>query len=190
MKEILRKKELALLGIAGPAIAWTAIAVSIMGYPGFSWQDNALSDLGVSNMANIFNFGLIIAGIILVIFIIHVLIKLERGLLRTTGLLVLLFSMIFLICIGIFTEDYGQLHWNVSVAFFMLLGIAILLLAISFFVDEEFKKIGILAFIVFGFGFISWLIPWGPNVAIPETLSAFPACMWAAVLGVKVYKMN
>ena len=57
-------------GIITPLIAYTFILLAINYYPPFSWTDNALSDLGVVKgiTSVLFNSGLIIAGILTLVF--------------------------------------------------------------------------------------------------------------------------
>jgi hypothetical membrane protein len=54
-----------LFGVVGPLIAYFSIGVSMVLSPWFSWESNALSDLGhaiKSEVASIFNFGLLLVG--------------------------------------------------------------------------------------------------------------------------------
>ena len=201
VKEILQKKEilltviyhkkLALLGIIGPLVAIGGIVLAIGQSSWFSWGGNALSDLGHpvhSDAANIFNFSLIIGGILLAIFILHIIIKIDRGPVRTIGLSTLLLAMFFLILIGVFNEAYDPLHWQVSVSFFLLLLVSLVILGISFSRDAEYRFYGIFALAACLIGFLSWTIDWGSGIAIPEAISAFPICIWAGLLAVRFYR--
>jgi len=65
-----------LFGVIGPISAYLLIGVSITLSPWFSWERNALSDLGHavnSGVAPIFNFGLFLAGFLLTIYAVKVL---------------------------------------------------------------------------------------------------------------------
>ena len=37
-------------------------------------------------------------------------------------------------------------------------------------------------------GMIGWSIDWGSGVAIPESLTAFPACFWFLMLAMHMFK--
>jgi hypothetical membrane protein len=168
LKRFFVSKYVGLLGIIGPIIAISLILISIALSPWFSWWDNALSDLGVSSVAILFNAGLILCGICCTIFSIGFLISTDKKKwLRRIGSVILCLATIALIGIGVFSEDFGILHFYFSVAFFVLLMTASLLLGISMMMDAELRTVGIIAF---------------------EALSSFPACIWFAILGVKMYR--
>ncbi len=189
LKRFFVSKYVGLLGIIGPIIAISLILISIALSPWFSWWDNALSDLGVSSVAILFNAGLIICGVFCTIFSIGFLISTDKKKwLRRIGSVILCLATIALIGIGVFSEDFGVLHFYFSVVFFVLLLIASLLLGASMMMDPELKMVGIIALSVGAFGIISWLLPRGHGVAIPEALSSFPAYIWFAILGVKMYR--
>ena len=189
LKRFFVSKYVGLLGIIGPIIAISLILISIALSPWFSWQDNALSDLGVSSVAILFNAGLIICGVFCTIFSIGFLISTDKKKwLRRIGSVILCLATIALIGIGVFSEDFGVLHFYFSVVFFVLLLIASLLLGASMMMDPELKMVGIIALLVGAFGIIGWLLPRGHGVAIPEALSSFPAYIWFAILGVKMYR--
>ncbi|MCK4483018.1 hypothetical protein KAU55_07295, partial [Candidatus Bathyarchaeota archaeon] len=61
----MNEKTYALFGVIGSLLAYFSIGVSIALSPWFSWETNALSDLGHavnSGVAPIFNFGLLLSG--------------------------------------------------------------------------------------------------------------------------------
>ena len=53
-----------LCGIIGPTAAILMIFLAVSRAPWFSWTDNALSDLGVSEVAYLFNSAVIFAGVL------------------------------------------------------------------------------------------------------------------------------
>jgi len=69
------EKFFVLLGITGPIVSYFVIGISIIYSPWFSWQKNALSDLGhsvKSETAPIFNFGLLLTGLLIIIYMVTV----------------------------------------------------------------------------------------------------------------------
>ena len=189
LKRFFVSKFVGLLGIVGPIIAISLILISIALSPWFSWWDNALSDLGVSSAAILFNVGLIICGAFCTIFSVGFLISTDKKKwLRRIGSVILCLATIALIGIGVFSEDFGVLHFYFSVAFFVLLLIASLLLGASMMMDPELRTVGIIAFLVGALGILGWMLPRGHGVAIPEALSSFPACIWFIILGVRMYR--
>ncbi len=108
-----------MLGLGGLVIPLACIALSIALSPWFNFWFNALSDLGrvsTSLVAPIFNFGLVIGGYLISLLSFKYLIK--YSMIKS---LVLNLAAIALILVGTFNEDYGSLHFNVSVAFFLLM---------------------------------------------------------------------
>lgn len=108
-----------ILAILGPALVYTFIAVSIALSPWFSWDSDALSDLGHSTRsgaAPYYNFGLFIGGFFLVAYGLLNL-RLRRPFTASGPIL----SALALQSVGVFDEVYGSLHGFVSVAFFLLL---------------------------------------------------------------------
>jgi len=163
----------ALFGVFGPLVAYFFVILSVFLSPWFSWQDNALSDLGHavnSKVAPIFNFGLLISGLFVLIYSIEL-----RRYARYTGFC-LLASGFTLQMIALFDEVYGIIHFGVSVLFFLLIGLA----SIAY----VFEKKSPLALISFVIGLCSWLLfwtgIWGHGIAIPETVSSVAVTSWVA----------
>jgi hypothetical membrane protein len=188
LKEILLNRKIGLLAIVGPAVALSAIAVSILLSPWFSFTDNALSDLGVRDVAPIFNFGLIFCGLLCSIFIASLFIKIAKPSLENLGVLFLLAACVFLICIGVFTEDFDNLHYSVSVGFFVTLLLSALILGFAWSAKKETRPLGIIGLIVVLIGIAGWSVSWGDGVAILELLSAVPACVWLFAIGLWSFK--
>jgi len=171
----------ALLGVIGPLIAFVSIGVSITLSPWFSWERNALSDLGhvvKSGVAPIFNFGLLLTGFFLVIYAAKVL----KEYARWTGYS-LVISAFSLQLVAVFNEVYGSLHFVVSIILFLSLGITSLLYA------AERKSYSAVA--AFTIGFISWIFYWtgiyNIGVAVPETISSAAALFWITPSALRIY---
>ncbi|MGQ9469529.1 MAG: DUF998 domain-containing protein [Nitrososphaerales archaeon] len=161
--------------------------------PWFSWTNNALSDLGVSSVAMIFNFGLIVCGVLASIFIVG-LSRIERtSSLGLAGSIVLLLSSLSLIGIGFFSEAFGLIHLYFSASFFMLFILSSIILGIHYTFGASNRRLGILTFLIGIISLISWVI-WAiihqKGVAIPETINAFLAFFWFIVLSIRVYRIR
>ncbi|MEM2873682.1 MAG: DUF998 domain-containing protein [Nitrososphaerales archaeon] len=190
-REITEPKVAALFGIIAPTWALASIGISIALSPWFSWTKNALSDLGVSEVASIFNSGLIICGILIFPFIVGFA-KIERtkrfGL---TGSVVLLSSSVFLIGVGVFSEAFGLVHFYFSVAFFVSLILSSIILGIHFTLNISDKRLGIFTLLIGIISFIGWIV-WATihlsGVAIPETINILLASFWIIVLSIRMYK--
>jgi hypothetical membrane protein len=186
-------KTAALSGIITPIMAFSCIALAIAYYPPFSWTDKALSDLGVVEGVTsiVFNGGLIVSGILALIFAVGVYNYLSGSNLGKAGSLIFVLDTLALMLIGVFPENIEPTHYYVSVMFFMLFPIAMLVLTAAFLMSAK-AKMGLFTFLVAAFAATVWIIQWtvgfGSNVAIPETLSALAASAWTIVLSVKMLK--
>ena len=127
-----RTRLMGLCGILVPIVAFSCIGVSIALSPWFSWHKNALSDLGAlsSSVWPIFDIGLIVSGALAMAFSYGLMERLEEGLSKAGALVVLLGSL-SLALIGAFPEDAGLVHFVVSVGFFLLVPIGMLVVGAS-----------------------------------------------------------
>ncbi|MHA1238003.1 MAG: DUF998 domain-containing protein [Candidatus Odinarchaeia archaeon] len=181
-------KHMFWFGIIGPLWAIISIAVSISLSPWFSWTNNALSDLGVSSVAIIFNSGLIVCGLFAAVFTIVFAKSEGRNLIETVGCIILFASCISLIGIGVFSEAFGVIHFYVSVLFFVLFLLAALVLGIRFILDNETRWFGVYSICVTVIGILGWVFLNFPGVAIPEAVTAFPGAIWLIILSGKIYR--
>ena len=175
-------------GILTPLVAFTFISLAIASSPQFSWTDNALSDLGVVEgvTAVLFNSGLIIGGILAIIFASGLFIFLRNRVLGRIGAFIFTLAALALVAIGNFTENFGRIHYYVSVAFFMFAPISMLIICATFFVMGK-MKMGVFTFLTAIIAALIWILQFAmryvPNVAIPETISALLASTLSIVLG-------
>lgn len=179
-----------LIGFVGPLVALVCIIIAIVLSPWFTWSDNALSDLGNYNngmaAAVVFNAGLIITGIMMMYFTVTGFKELKDWPTRI-ALMILMVSIGFMVSIGIFSENFGQLHFIVSVGFFAPFPFAMWIVAVAWL---RFRRLRLFCLISFLLPFISlymWTayfggtLPW-TGVAIPEIVTAFTAIGWIWVI--------
>lgn len=178
-------KVTGLCGVASPLVALSLIALAISRSPWFSWTENALSDLGVQGSAALFNSGLVIGGLLSFAFALGLREVLRGRVLSQVGVVVLLLGSVALCCIGIFPESAGEMHTYVSVAFFLLFPVALLLVGAAL-VRKRERDMGLFLVVAGVFALAVWALPW-PAVAIPEILAslAFSAC--SIGLGVRLF---
>lgn len=175
------KQKFALLGLLGPLVAILFIIISIVLAPWFTWETNALSDLGQSGsseVAPIFNFGLILGGFLTTLYSIMIF----REYSKYTSYF-LAFSGLSLQLVGTFDEIYGWLHTQVSILFFVSIGITSIV--------YYFEKRSILALLALIIGTISW-ITYGFNIynsgiAVPESISAIAVAILVMFTAYKIY---
>lgn len=163
-----------LLGVAGPVLAFIAIAASIHLSPWFRWDNNALSDLGHavrSDVAPIFNLGLSLASTSVLAFTVTAFRKHAKY--SSIGLGA---SAIFLQLIATFDEVYGHLHFYASVFFFASIGVT----AIAFALEKR-SPVALSAFAVTVAAWVLYGFRSYGGIALPETVSS------AAVAGLLVH---
>ncbi len=176
-------------GVLTPLIAFTFILLAIACYPQFSWTENALSDLGVQEGATavLFNTGLIVSGILAILFAIGLFRFLQENPFGRVGALVFVLDAFALTAIGVFPENVKPIHYYASVILFTLFPISMLFLGTAFLRTSN-RKLAFFTFIAAIVAAIVWTIPFSKGVAIPETLSALSVSMWSIVLGCKMLK--
>jgi hypothetical membrane protein len=174
-----------LCGVATPAVAFTCIFIAISLSPGFSWTDNALSDLGVGEAAVVFNSGLVVAGILSLVFATGLWITSKGHILGRAGAALFFIGAFALSGIGVFSEAAGVIHFYFSVAFFMLMPLSLFLLGTSAIVAMS-RKFGSFAIAAGIIALIPWAFSW-EGVAIPEFISALAVSTWSAAQGIRIY---
>lgn len=153
------------LSILSISIPLTSITISIALSSWFSIMDNALSDLGHatrSPVAPIFNFGLSLGGLLVSIVSASYLGKAHR-ILSVGGVLV----GYTLILVAVFDEVYRNLHFTVSVAFFLSIA---LMLSIYAYIYKNLPAI-----LALSLGLTAWILHLAYRIprgaAIPELIS-------------------
>lgn len=175
-----------LAGILAPALTLTLIFVSIALSPWFDWHTDALSDMGVSTVAPLFNSTLLIGGAVYLVF--------GFGFIRWHGVasvvakiaaLLMLLGGVGLALIGVFPEDAGRIHYVVAVTYFIATPLAYALFGLDLLTRGE-QAPGILS-IVAGLGALS-MIFFVPHTgwAVPEILAATVMSAWTLSFGVKM----
>ena len=179
-------------GTIAPIVAFTFILLAILNFPQFSWTGNALSDLGVQEgvTAILFNSGLVIGGILALVFA-SGLFVLQNTMLGRIGVFIFVLAALAFMAIGVFSENAEPTHYYVSVTFFVLFPTSMLVIGAAFLLTAKLKM-GFFTFLAAIVAELVWAIQWtigfGSNVAIPETLSALSASIWLMVLGFKMLR--
>jgi hypothetical membrane protein len=177
-------KLYALCGIFSPLIAGISIITAIYIHD-FQFTGNALSDMGRVGLEKnyIFNGGLILSGIVGLIFGLYLFTNLVKNEKIPGG--VFIDAAFLLICIGLFPEGTKP-HFIVSVGFFLLALIAILGMGILF-----LKRKGNLGVFSIGGALLAVLgafVPRWEGVAIPETIGAFFICLWMGTIAYLLWR--
>ncbi len=177
----MNERKYALFGLLGPSTAILFVLLAILLSPWFSWWNNALSDLGhslQSEVAALFNFGLLLSGFFMILYPIMIFRKHAK---YTSYFLVL--AGLSLQLIATFDEVYGSLHFLISVLFFAVLGFASASYAI--------EKKSFVAFVSLVFGSVSWILYWteiiDTGIAVPEAISSIAIFTWMLLSSLEIH---
>ena len=177
----MREYNYALFGIIGPLVAFLFVFLSIVLSPWFSWENNALSDLGhsvISDVPYLFNFGLLLSGFVIIIYSITSFRKYAKF---TSYFLV--FTGLSLQLVATFDEVYGMLHLQISVLFFAMLGFT----SVSYIIEKR----SILAVVALVIGLVSWILfglkIYSTGIAVPETISSVATASWVGISALRIY---
>ena len=171
-------------GAAAPAILILFVSLAIISNPSFSWEDNALSDLGISDVsAAYFNGGVFISGALLLFFSFF---GLSYPRMKNALRILFAISFISLSLIGIFTLDYPGEHTIVAVTFFMLTPAVV---AVYGFLEETKRRRNVIL-AASALSYIAWALPWkGSGIALPEVFSTLPILAFCFSYGTEyIYK--
>ena len=141
-----------------------------------------LSDLGVGHGAWAFNAALILSGFLLMPFsVLGLGPALGDTKWATISKILLVIAALFLVSVGVFTEDAGDIHGVVSYGFFLTMLVALVFVAQALYKSEYLGKSGCgFTLLVFVFGVI--LLPMGGD-PLSETLAVLGIIAWGLVMG-------
>ena len=180
------------LGIVSPLIALASIAVAItLSLSWFTWEGNALSDLGNYNnglpAAIIFNSGLVVTGLLLLVFS-YTFVRAITDLPTKIGMVPFFIALIFLILIGVLSENAGSIHFTVSVGFFLSFPFAMWFVGFGLLRFRKLWWFSIISIILPFFSIYMWvswttgLFPFWAGNAIPEITTALTAIGWLWII--------
>jgi len=185
------------MGVIVPVVAFAFIISSIITYPQFSWTSNALSDLGVvpGITATLFNFGLYASGLMGLFFAVGLYKYLNKNAIGNIGAIVFAGASLALEGIGWAPENVHAFnfpwHYFFSVLFFVLVPIALLVIAAYFMTTHKRQTAEftlLLAVIAAAPWVLYFAVQYVPGVAIPELISALAASAWTIAVGWRMYQ--
>lgn len=170
-------------GTAGPLIALIFLVTDILISPWFSWYKSALSDLGVHTYGYLFNSGLIIEGLLNIVFV--------YGLRRYFKLksyisAILIIAGVSLAFVGVFNEHFGAIHLVLALIYFILFPTGIVLFSLSGIKKRKYEApMGIalsiigLAFIIVGILEVFKLVSTPLALGFYEFMEAIALIIWS-----------
>lgn len=190
------------IGFFAPLIALSTIAIAILLSPGFDWFGNALSDLGHYTRTDlgpykligaiVFNGGLIVTAILMLLYTIWFL-KWTKDIPTKIGLIPLLISLVFLIGIGVLSENFPPFHYWVSVGFFLTFPFSMWFIGIGWLRFSNLRWFSIISLVLPFLSVYLWAYdmlgtPIWTNVAIPEIVTALSAIVWLWMINIMQYQ--
>lgn len=168
-------------GILGPAAFLTLYIVAMAGDPGYTFFGNYLSDLGVGPAAWAFNSAVIVAGALGVAFaLLGLRPALEPGISSLVGVATVVVGSVFLILVGVFTEDAGHLHVVVSLGFFGSMEIGLFFLSYSLYMTDAMgKPATAITEVAFAVGVLLFAFGFNPQT---ETVSVLLIIVWCIAI--------
>jgi len=138
--------------------------------------------------ALIFNTGLILTGILMLYYVQSLVRRLDDPLTRI-GTVPFVMACIFLIAIGVFSENFNPTHYYVSVGFFFSFPWAMWILGLSWLRFQRLRWFAVLSLVLPFVSVFLWsgsfagIFAWS-GVAIPEILTAITAIGWIWVVNI------
>jgi hypothetical membrane protein len=179
-------------GIIGSFLPLVMILASTVLEKSFSWNRNALSDIGVSQTAWLFNGALIVGGLLNLLFAIGLRNYLGKTKWLKIGVSLLIVSSISLLLVGVFTEKYNIVHVFVALGYLLLAPLGLLCIRRG----EESKQfgkvsltLGIFALLViFGMPVITFSANLQIGFAVPEFAEALLLSIWTFWVSLKLIR--
>ena len=181
-------------GIIASTLPLIMIFASTMLEKSFSWNKNALSDIGVSQTAWLFNIALIIGGLLNLLFAFGLRNYLGKIRWLKIGVSLLIVSSISLALVGVFTENYSIIHALVALGYLLLAPVAIICIGQGE-KNKQFGKVslslGITALLaIFGLPVITFVVNLQIGFAVPEFAESLLLSIWTFWVSINLLQRN
>jgi hypothetical membrane protein len=179
-------------GIISSILPLVMILASTVLEKSFSWNKNALSDIGVSQTAWLFNGALIVGGLLNLLFAIGLRNYLGKTNWLKIGVSLLIVSSISLSLVGVFTENYNAIHVFVALGYLLLAPLGLLCISRGE-ESRQFGKVsltlGIIALLaIFGLPVITFAANLKIGFAVPEFAEALLLSIWTFGVSLKLLR--
>jgi hypothetical membrane protein len=175
-------------GLLSQVVAVATLVFVLIKSPWFRWLEHNLSILGVEGSARVlFNVGIGIAGILGIVFAVGLKDSVvSGGSVGWVGIVSLALGSAALAVIGLVPRTTALPHNIATVAFFVLIALAVCLVGVQFIMGGRLVgRILSIAAAVFIIGF--QVFPWPTEGgAIPQLLSCVPWSAWTLVFAVRL----
>jgi hypothetical membrane protein len=180
-----------LSGIVGSILPLIMILIATVLEKSFSWNKNALSDIGVSQTAWLFNSALIVGGLLNLLFAIGLWYYFDKTKWLKAGVSLVILSSISLALIGVFTENYGVTHAIVALGYLLVNPLGLICIGVGKKSDQTGKVSlvsGIAALLaIFGLSLISFGANLQIGFAVPEFAESLILCIWTVWMSLRLF---
>ena len=179
-------------GILGSGLSIILVLTATVLSPWFRWENNALSELGVSEVSLLFNSAMLIGGVLTFFFALGIREYLDGNRLVRVGVNLIITSSVFLALVGIFTVDMMLMHGIVSLGPLILAPSGFIL--IGFGTEEaKIRKLSIwsgvaalVSILVLPITFL--FLPFKVGFAVAEIINTIITTVWIFIMGIKLIK--
>jgi hypothetical membrane protein len=156
----------------------------------FSWNKNALSDIGVSQLSWLFNSALIVGGLLNLLFALGLSNYLGKTRWLKMGVSLIVVSSISLALVGVFTEDYSFIHALVALGYLLLAPSGLICIGWG----EKNHRIGKVSFVlgitallaILGLPIITFVAKLQVGFAVPEFFESLVLSIWTFWVSLKL----
>jgi hypothetical membrane protein len=181
-------------GVIGSILPLVMILASTMLEKSFSWNKNALSDIGVNQLAWLFNSALVVGGLLNLMFAFGLKKYFGKARWLKIGVSLIIVSSISLSLVGVFTENYSIIHAIVAIGYLLLTPLGLICIGglgksqqIGK-VSLVFGSIALLA--ILGFPIIAFAINLQIGFAVPEFLESLVLSLWTFWISLKLIRQK
>jgi hypothetical membrane protein len=179
-----------LSGIISSTLPLIMIFASTVLEKTFSWNKDALSDIGVSSLGWLFNSTLIAGGLLILLFTVGLKKYLGKTRWLKVGVFLIIVSSISLALVGVFTENYSIIHGLVALGYLLLAPLGLICIGCGE-KNSEFGKISLLLgitalLVIFGLPIITFVANLQIGFAVPEFIESLMVSIWTFWVSLKL----
>jgi hypothetical membrane protein len=179
-------------GIIGSTLPLITILTSTFLEKSFSWNKDALSDIGVSQLAWLFNSALFVGGLLNLIFAFGLRNYLSKARWLKIGVSLIIVSSISLALVGVFTENYSIIHALVALGYLLLTPLGLICIGEgekSQQIGKASLLLGITALVaILGLPIITFVVNLQIGFAVPEFLESLVLSIWTFWVSLKLIR--
>ena len=181
-----------LSGVLGSVLPLVMVLSATFFSTWFSWNENALSELGVGEQATLFNSAMLIGGALNLLFGLGLYKYFSGEKLIKSGVTLIILSSISLALVGVFTVDYHIPHGLAAFGYFMLSPTGFLLIAFGT-KEGIIRKLGFICgvaalFAILVLPVVFLALSLNVGFAVPELIEGLIISVWTIYISTRILK--